>query len=126
MRGKRFHCLRAISARIVQQNDIAIVPLLFHPLHDDVRSGLGPILRIDAFQNHEIIEILRNFQRGQIGQLRRTRYQQRKAGETMSWRDLLSFRAKAVSHSVPAGCARASRAPGWDDNKCGFQFRVLR
>ena len=70
---KRFHCLRAIAARIVEQNDAAIVPLLFHPLQDDVRAGLRPILRIDVFQNHEIIEIFRDFQRSQFSQLRRTR-----------------------------------------------------
>ena len=70
--GKRFHGLGTIAARIVQQDHAAIVSLLFDPLKDDIRPGLRPILRVDILQDHEIIEVFGNFQRGQFAKLRWT------------------------------------------------------
>ena len=63
---KRFDCLQAVSPRIVQQDDAAIVSLLLDSSQDNVCPGLRPILRIDILQDHEVIEILRDFQRSQL------------------------------------------------------------
>jgi hypothetical protein len=63
---ERFNRLRTVPTCIVQQNDAAIAPLLFHPLQDDVRSGLRPILWVDTLQNDEIIEVFRDFQRNEL------------------------------------------------------------
>ena len=52
----------AITARVVEQNNTAIAPLLFHPLQDYICSGPGPILGIDVFENDEITEVLRELQ----------------------------------------------------------------
>ena len=58
---KRFHCLRAVAARIVEQDYTAIVPLLFNPPEDDVGAGLRPILRVNVLKDDEIIKIFRDF-----------------------------------------------------------------
>jgi hypothetical protein len=63
---KRFHCLRAIAACIVEQDYTAIVPLLFNPAKDDICAGLGPILRVNILKNNEIIKIFRDFQGNQF------------------------------------------------------------
>ena len=63
---KRFDCLRAIPAGIVQQDNAAIAPLLFHALQDDVGARFCPVLRINVLQNDEIIEVLGDLQRGQL------------------------------------------------------------
>jgi len=55
----------------VQQDHTAIVSLLFDPLQDDIRPGLCPILRVDILQDHEIIEVFRDFQWRQFAKLRR-------------------------------------------------------
>ena len=58
---KRFHCLRAVAARIVEQDYTAIVPLLFNPPEDDVCAGLRPILRVNVLKDDEIVKIFRDF-----------------------------------------------------------------
>ena len=58
---KRFHCLRAVAARIVEQDYTAIVPLLFNPPKDYVCAGLSPILRVNILKNNEIVKIFRDF-----------------------------------------------------------------
>src|SRR5947208_4622332 len=70
---KRFNRLRPIPARIVQQNDTAITPLLLHAPQNDVCAGLRPILRVDTLQNDEIIEVFRDLQWSQFAKLRRAR-----------------------------------------------------
>src|SRR5512133_3500864 len=68
---KRFHCLRAIAARIVEEDYIAIVPLLFNPSEDDVCARLRPILRINILKDYEIIKIFRDFQGSKFTESRR-------------------------------------------------------
>ena len=67
---ERLHRLRAVAPGVVKQNDAAVAPLLLHALHDDVGTGFRPVLRIDVFQNDEVIEVLRDLQRRQFGHLR--------------------------------------------------------
>ena len=69
---KRLDRLGTIAAGIVQQNDAAIAPLLFYALHNNVGTGSRPILRIDILEDGEIAQILRDLQRRQFAQLRRT------------------------------------------------------
>jgi hypothetical protein len=59
---KRFHCLGAVAAGIVEQNYAAIMSLLFNPPQNDIRSGLRPILRINVLKDHEVIKIFSDFQ----------------------------------------------------------------
>ena len=70
---KRFDGLRAVAARVMQKDDAAIVSLLFDSSQDDVCPRLRPILWIDILQDHEIIEVFRDFQQGlrarQLGEL---------------------------------------------------------
>ena len=65
--GKRGDGLRAIAAGIVQEDDAAVAALLFDPLQNDVRSWPRPILGIDILEHDEVIEIVRDLQRGEIG-----------------------------------------------------------
>src|SRR5439155_3848363 len=65
--------LRAVATGIVQQNNAAIVALLFYALQDDVDARLRPILRIDVLQHNEVTEILCNLQWSQLTGFRRTR-----------------------------------------------------
>ena len=67
---QRRNRLRTVASRIVQQDDAAISPLLFHPLNDDVLARFRPVLRIDIFQDDQIIQLLRNLQRHQLADLR--------------------------------------------------------
>ena len=58
---KRFHRLRAVAARIMEQDYTSIVPLLFNPPEDDVCAGLRPILRVNIFKDDELVKIFRDF-----------------------------------------------------------------
>ena len=49
---KRFHSLRAIAARVVEQNYTAIMPLLFDPAKNDVGARLSPILRVNILKDN--------------------------------------------------------------------------
>src|SRR5215472_8242134 len=69
---KRFHCLRAVAARIVQQDYAAIMPLLLDSAEDDICTGLSPILRINILKDNEIIKIFRNFEGSQFTKVCRT------------------------------------------------------
>src|SRR5439155_10614027 len=63
---ERLDSLRAIATRVVQQDDTAVVPLLFHALKNGVRARLRPILWIDAFHDDHVIEIFSDLQRDQF------------------------------------------------------------
>src|SRR5438132_11468839 len=65
-----FDSLGAIATGVVQQNNTSIATLLFHPPQDDVSARFRPILRIDAFQNHEIVEVFSDLQPSQFPELR--------------------------------------------------------
>ena len=56
----------------MQQNDAAIVPLLFDSPQDDVGTRFRPILWIDILQDHEVVQVFRDFQRSELAKLRRT------------------------------------------------------
>ena len=68
---KRFHCLRAIAAGVVEQNYVAIMPLLFNPAKDDVCAGLRPVLWVNVLKDYEIIKIFRDFQGSKFTESRR-------------------------------------------------------
>src|SRR5262245_56416377 len=69
---KGFHCLRAIAARIVEQDYAAIMPLLLDSSEDDVRARLRPILWVNILKDNQIIKIFRNFQGSQFTEICRT------------------------------------------------------
>ena len=64
---KRGNCLRSIAARVVQQDDTAVAPLLLDPLQNDVRARSCPILWIDILEHDEIVHLVGDPQRGEIG-----------------------------------------------------------
>ena len=57
----------------MQQDDVAVPPLLFDALKNNVGARPGPILRINILQHHEVIQVLGDLQRSQFAQLRRAR-----------------------------------------------------
>ena len=67
IRGNAATVCDAVAAGIVQENDAAIAALLFDPLQDDIRARPGPILRVDIFEHDEVIEIVRDLKRSEIG-----------------------------------------------------------
>src|SRR5205807_5455097 len=64
--------LLAVAARVVQQNDAAVMPLLFHSLENDIGARPRPILGIDVLEHDEVTEFLRQVQRHQLAHFRRT------------------------------------------------------
>ena len=58
-----------VAAGVVQQDDRAVAPLLLDPLEDQVRPGPLPILGVDALHHGEIVEVLGDHQRRDLGQL---------------------------------------------------------
>ena len=134
-----FHRLRTVPACIVQQNHAAITPLLFHSPQDDVRSGLRPILRVDTFQNHEIIEVLGDFQRSQFAQLRWTRISRIRRAKQRRGATCYCFKQKLRRVQLQADVLRPAERQVWmivgvvsdlvsfiDDatNKPGVTFRI--
>ncbi len=76
---QRFHGLRAIATRVMQQDDVAVAALLFDSLQNDIGARLRPILRIDILQHNEIAEILRDLQWRQLARLAMDSCPQRRA-----------------------------------------------
>ena len=74
--------LRAIAAGVVQENNVAVAPLLFDSLENHVRARPRPILRVDVLEHDEVIEVLRDLQRSEFAQSATDWCRRRRAGGT--------------------------------------------
>ena len=63
---ERLDSLGAVATRVVQQDNAAVAALLFDAPQNNVGARFRPILRIDAFQNDQIVEVFRDLQRSQF------------------------------------------------------------
>ncbi len=124
--GKGRDRLRTIAAGVVQEDDAAVVALLFDSLQNHIRAGSRPILGIDVLEDDEVIHFVRNPERREIGERRRagiggvgrTEQSGRATGDRLE--------KQAGSRSIRAGRVPASKSRGSDGNRCGSRSRAPR
>ena len=67
--GNALDGLRAVAARVMQQDDAAVAALLLDPLEDHLRSRQRVILGVDALHDRQVVEVLGDEERGELGNL---------------------------------------------------------